>query len=146
MLLVSCQRFAIPKLAPMVSTAKDGKAKSTIAAVRSAISTERQKRILRGDVTDTITDLQYSRTWNKPIFDYFDNNNTLPILEYPIRSCKSSEARRSCWASYGGHKDRYYYYGSDGKWILFTLDSRGHFDCNKNAGSGKGAICRSLTE
>ena len=42
---------AVPKLAPIIDSAKTGKAKATIASVRSAIATERQKRILRGNLT-----------------------------------------------------------------------------------------------
>ena len=138
---------AVPKLAPIIGSAQDAKVRSTIASVRSAISTERQKRILRGDFATPIADLAFSRTgsgYNKPIFDYFDTNTSMPILEYPIRSCKSSTTSSSCWRS--SSKDTYYYYGSNGHWIKFTLDTKGHFNCDPNAAHGKGAICRSMTE
>ena len=39
---------AIPKLAPIVSNAKDAKAKSTVASVRNAIATQKQKLVLQG--------------------------------------------------------------------------------------------------
>ena len=42
---------AVPKLAPIIGSAQEAKAKATLASVRSALSTERQKLILRGNFT-----------------------------------------------------------------------------------------------
>ena len=43
---------AIPKLAATRDDAEISKARTTIASLRNAISTERQKRILKGDFSD----------------------------------------------------------------------------------------------
>ena len=43
---------AIPKLAATRDDAEISRARTTIASLRNAISTERQKRILRGDFSD----------------------------------------------------------------------------------------------
>ncbi len=44
--------IAIPKLAVTRDDALVAQARDTVAALRSAVATERQKRILRGDFTD----------------------------------------------------------------------------------------------
>ncbi len=48
--------IAIPKFSNTVTLAEISKAKSEVAAMRSAVATERQKRILRGLVDDNIED------------------------------------------------------------------------------------------
>ncbi len=50
--------FAIPKFAETGKLAYISRAESTVAALRSAIATERQKRILRGDTSSDITTTQ----------------------------------------------------------------------------------------
>jgi len=47
--------IAIPKFAATRDDAIISKARAEVAAMRSAIATERQKRILRGDFTDVVT-------------------------------------------------------------------------------------------
>jgi general secretion pathway protein G len=100
--------IAIPKFAATRDDATITKARATISSVRSALSTERQKRILRGDFSN-ISNLAYDNGNNKPIFDYFDGNNTAghEVLEYPLRSCVDSSAR-GCWKA-SSSSDRYLY-------------------------------------
>ncbi len=50
--------IAIPKFAETGKMAYISRAESTVAALRSAIATERQKRILRGDTSSDITTTQ----------------------------------------------------------------------------------------
>jgi len=87
--------IAVPKFAATRGDAIMTKAKTTVASVRSAIATERQKRILRGDFS-TITTLTSSTTLGDPIFDGFDGNVTTPVLEYPPLSCATATST-SCW-------------------------------------------------
>lgn len=87
--------IAVPKMAATRDDATITKAIATIGSVRSAIATERQKRILRGDFA-AIGDLALAGGNSQPIFDFFDGNNTLPVLEYPLRSCASGTAQ-GCW-------------------------------------------------
>ncbi len=47
--------IAVPKMAATRDDAVVSKARATVGALRSAITTERQKRILRGDADDAIT-------------------------------------------------------------------------------------------
>ena len=82
---------AVPKLAPIISDAKMAKARDTLSSVRSALATERQKKILRGSFSPIgdLGDATYA-------FRYFDNNASRPVLEYPIENCASASAT-SCW-------------------------------------------------
>ncbi|MBT8348897.1 MAG: hypothetical protein HKP62_05580, partial [Sulfurovum sp.] len=103
--------------------------------VRSAIATERQKRILRGDFT-AIGDLALAGGNNQPIFDFFDGNNTLPVLEYPIRSCASGAS--GCWTATSD--TQYTYTMPVSGTVVFTL-SNNRFDC-----PSADANCQLLTQ
>jgi general secretion pathway protein G len=87
--------IAIPKFAMNRDDAVISKAKSTVAAVRNAITTEAQKRILKGKF-DKIKQLSSATGFNKDIFDAFDGNTANPVLAYPLLSCKDSSAQ-GCW-------------------------------------------------
>ena len=82
---------AVPKLAPLINDAQTAKAKSTLASVRSALSTERQKLILQGKFTP-IGDLGDSTY----AFSNFDNDDARPVLDYPITNC-SGNSSSACW-------------------------------------------------
>lgn len=86
---------AIPKFAANRTDAEIAKARTTVAAVRNAISGEKQKRILRGNF-NKIFRLSSSNTAGAAIFDYFDNNSTLTILEYPPYACANA-SDTACW-------------------------------------------------
>ena len=85
---------AIPKFATNKDDAVISKAKTTISAVRSALSTERQKRILQGNFAP-IFRLSSGAVAGNPIFDAFDGNVTNPVLEYAPLSCRA--AQDGCW-------------------------------------------------
>ena len=87
--------IAIPKFAATRDDATISKAKTTVAAVRNAVSSERQKRILRGNF-DKIFKLTKNSADDNPIFDGFDGNTSAPVLEYPLQSCKDATAQ-GCW-------------------------------------------------
>ena len=128
--------IAIPRFAATRGDAIVTKAKATIASIRNSISTERQKRILRGDFT-AIGDLALVGGNNQPIFDFFDGNNTLPVLEYSLRSCADGAAK-GCWVRTDATTYTYSMPTSDT--VVFTL-SNNRFTCpdtNTN--------CRLLTE
>ncbi len=87
--------IAVPKFAATRDDATITKAITTVAAVRSALATERQKRILRGNF-DPLTSLGGATGSDQTLFDYYDGNTTgTRILEYPIESCSSGD--RGCW-------------------------------------------------
>ena len=134
--------IAIPKFAATRDDAVITKAITTVSAVRNAVATERQKRILRGDFTP-IGDLAFQNGVDKPIFDYFDGNNTLgnEVLEYPLRACKDANAR-GCWISTADTTYTYRMPASN-KNIVFILGNN-RFTCSTTGTTG--ADCRMLTE
>ena len=99
--------IALPRFASTADTAYLSKAQSTLATVRSALATERQKRILRGDTTTNITDLSLdslgAATTNA--FDHFSaDGQTTPayaeVLRYPVKACGTNQ--RACWSHTAG--------------------------------------------
>jgi len=135
--------IAIPKLAATRDDAMITKAATTVSSVRNSIATERQKRILRGNFT-AITDLAVNNGAGKPIFDFFDANNTAgnEILEYPLRSCADANAR-GCWSVTDDLTYVYRMpYGTVN--VTFTLGNN-TFDCDQDSGTF-GTECRMLTE
>ena len=92
---------AIPKFAVNRDDAVISKAKATVSSVRSALATERQKRILSGDFT-AITSLQSAGGVN--VFSTFSadlagNNNN--VLEYAITNCADHGVAQGCWQTAG---------------------------------------------
>ncbi len=88
---------AIPKFAATRDDALVSRARDTLASVRSAIATERQKRMLRGDFTK-ITDLSAGGAGK--VFDKFSadkDGNKNDVLEYPPESCSDD----GCWSGSG---------------------------------------------
>ena len=77
--------IAIPKLAATRDDAVMAKAKTTVASVRSALATLRQKRILRGNFTPID---------EGDVGTHFEN-----LLEYSVKSCSTS--RCGGWSSSG---------------------------------------------
>jgi len=131
--------IAVPKFAATRDDAIITKAIATIGSVRSAIATERQKRILRGDFTPiTSVDSGSAGNDDSPIFDNFDGATTTSrVLEYPLQTCKSGAV--GCWKRTATSKYTYYFpYAS--KTVVF--DSNGsRFDCVTN-----NADCKLLTQ
>jgi len=130
---------AIPRFAATRDDAVITKAITTVASVRSALATERQKRILRGSFTN-ITDLADANGANKMIFDEFEDNST--VLEYPLRACVDGNAR-GCWIS--GADNTYTFRMPDStNNIPFTL-ANNRITCDPdNATTGED--CKDLTE
>jgi len=86
--------IAVPRFAATRDDALITRGLSTLASVRSSISTERQKQILRGDFTG-ITSL---RGTGAGVFTKFNDNNGSLVLEYDVESC----SRIGCWRTTDG--------------------------------------------
>ena len=71
---------AVPKLAPVVETAKIGKAKATIATIRSAISTEHKIQTLDG----VFTDVQITNDPGRVFSSFTDSGNA--VLEHDLKA------------------------------------------------------------
>jgi len=118
---------AIPKLAPIVSNAKDAKAKATVASVRSAIATQKQKLVLQGEFGNitklrnddgVFTNLMYSKG-NGDV-------NGSRVLEYDVQKCTG---RSGCWNTSDGVTYTYYKTASDT--CIFKL-ANNRFDTNSS--------------
>lgn len=121
---------AIPKFAVTRDDATIAKAKSTVASVRNAVATERQKRILRGKFNQ-IFKLTNNSANDKPIFDAFDGNTSNPVLEYPLQSCKAGA--QGCWketvtGTAASPVSEYTYYMPISGTVVFELKNN-RFDC-----------------
>lgn len=103
--------IAIPKFAATRDDAIITRGMSTLAAVRNAIATERQKRVLRGDFT-SIGDLGAS---GGRIFTGFDNNASNPVLEYDMKSGTTN----GLWSQTDATTYVFHYFG--GSTCTFTL-------------------------
>ncbi len=86
---------AVPKLAMNRDDAVVTTAKSTISSIRSSLAIEKQRRVLRGDFK-AIFKLSKTSGYDKSIFDAFDGDDDLPVLEYPLISCEKSTST-GCW-------------------------------------------------
>ena len=107
--------IAIPKFDQASKVAQISKASSELAAVRSALSTERQKRILRGD-TDPITSLGSVFT----NFSAAADNSTPVVLSYPPTACASGAT--GCWTANVDSKTYVYSFPDTGD-AKFKLDN-----------------------
>ncbi|HGZ70003.1 MAG TPA: type II secretion system protein [Nitratifractor sp.] len=119
--------IAVPKFTATRDDATAVKAKTTVASIRSAISTEVQKRMMAGTYTPIANLGGTTGGYDKAIFDYFDGNNQNGrVLEYPPHSCKSASSK-GCWMRTGVNTYRYYFSGSSAT-VDFTV-SNNRFDC-----------------
>ena len=129
---------AIPKLAATRDDAVISKARATVASVRNAIATERQKRILRGDFTPVNALASDGGEGASAIFDVFNvdgrgvNN---PVLEYPMIPCASANAR-GCWVESAGPPTTYTYrVPASATNLKFTVNN--NFNCTNSAAACK---------
>jgi general secretion pathway protein G len=140
---------AIPRFAVNRDDAVVARAKSEVASIRSALATERQKRILTGTFTP-IFKLSSSVTAGAPVFDAFDGNVSKPVLEYAPLSC-SSTTSQECWretttGTVGSPISQYTFYMPVTGTVVFTL-ANNRFDCNLTAGTAKEMQdCKDLTQ
>lgn len=93
--------IAVPKFAATRDDATITKAIATIGSVRSAIATERQKRILRGDFTpiQSLNSDGGNNVFSK--FNADNDGNTDDVLEYPVTNCEAQEKAKGCWNANG---------------------------------------------
>ena len=88
---------AIPKFTQTSILAHDAKATSVLTSVMSAIATERQKRILKGDTAPIISlgsgDFAFSK------FSADSAGTTNDIVSHPVSNCGSDET--GCWTRSG---------------------------------------------
>jgi len=89
--------IAIPKFSATRDDAIIAKAKTTVASIRSSLSSEVQRRVLSGNYTKIVNVGGSIGAYGEKIFDYFDNDvNGTRVLEYPPTSCANANSN-GCW-------------------------------------------------
>lgn len=132
--------IAIPKFAATRDDAQVAKGRSDVAAIRSAIVSERQTRLLQGSST-YINKLHSSTT------SLFDGNGSSTLLQYGI-AVGSSNGHWNTPTTSGTSPTATatYTYTVAGKNVLFNYtQSSGTFDCNRTDAT-YGAMCKLLVD
>lgn len=113
--------IAVPKFTNTANLAYVSKGKTTLASVRNAIATERQKRVLMGDFNHPITDLCTGAS--SYVFTNFNadaNGSKREILRYPPKSGTSDGQ----WKKHDTNKYTFYFHdGSAAKSCTFKLNN-----------------------
>ncbi|UCN00665.1 type II secretion system GspH family protein [Sulfurimonas sp. SWIR-19] len=125
--------IAIPKFAATRTDAQISKARADIASVRSAILTDRQAHIIKGD-PDYISGLSQNST------TLFDGNGTRELLMYGIKAGNTD----GHWSTTDNAAPYLHYvYKVGGKNCAFTYSpTTGRFDLN----TGQDTICDKLVD
>ncbi len=132
--------IAIPKFSVTRDDAMATKAKTTVANIRTAMSSEVQKKILRADYTPISNLGGSTNSYDSTIFDYFDGNRSgSRILEYAPKSCKNSSAK-GCWMRTGTSEYTYIMPSGVGGSVKFKVNNN-RFECD-TAHNAEG--CRKL--
>jgi len=144
---------AIPKLAVTRDDAVITKAIATVSAVRNAIATERQKRILKGDLAHPITALNLDAAGVVTnVFDRFNRDRDdiaagnaagSRVLDYPISNCATLGKTNGCWTMNGTN---YRFITPDGVNIDFTILDAANAATNRFDCVNQDANCRLLTQ
>lgn len=122
--------IAIPRLAATRDDAQIAKGRSDVAAVRAAIVSERQSRLLQGD-TSYIDHLDHVGAASNDGDILFDNNGvaTRTLLQYGI----ASGATNGHWRKTAVDTYKFHVLGAD---TTFTYtQTTGRFDCVAGQGS-----------
>lgn len=132
--------IAIPRLAATRDDAQIAKGRSDVASIRSAIVSERQGRLLRGD-SSYINHLDHAAGVGENE-TLFDNNGSASntILMYGV----TSQNANGHWMKTNTDT---YTYQIMGEPITFTYSqSRGTFDCNRSIAGNQGIYCKALID
>lgn len=126
--------IAIPRLAVTRDDAQITKGRSDVASIRSAIITERQTRLLRGQsaYVNHLDDGAGTML--------FDTNGTVTILAYGI----APGTGNGHWAKTG--TDTYTYTVMNQPVTFTYTQANGKFDCNRTAAGNAGTYCKSLVD
>lgn len=136
--------IAIPKFSDTKDAAEIGASKATIASVKTAIATERQLRVLRGDFTVISALNADGGAFSKFSKDDGGNGVSRDVLESTIPLCGTDE--KGCWSSVANGAGTkvspsvYTYKMPDGATVAFNLED-GRFKCDPSD-----AGCKKLTQ
>ena len=112
--------IAVPKFAATRDDAIIAKARTTVGAVRSALATERQKRILRGDFNTMLVNPTGTR-----VFVIKTSTGEQNLTEYAVKKCPTAASGSNCW--FRSAKDTFIFRGPQGTTCTFKIDSKFRF-------------------
>ncbi|MBV5321692.1 MAG: prepilin-type N-terminal cleavage/methylation domain-containing protein [Sulfuricurvum sp.] len=133
--------IAVPKFAATRDDAQIAKGRSDVAAIRSAIVSERQARLLRGD-SAYINQLHHTTT------ELFDHNGTTTstLLQYGLATQNSSNGHWNASVTQMGTTWRYVFHVMNTD-INFDYNSTtGTFSCDRTATGNAGTYCQNLID
>jgi general secretion pathway protein G len=110
---------AIPKFAATRDDAIVAKARDTVAAMRTTLGMERQKRILRGNFNSS------GPAWpsyTSPVLAVTIGGQDLNLTEYPVKACPSASSGTGCWAR-TGTAGQFVFRGPQGTTCSFTVSN-----------------------
>lgn len=136
---------AIPRLAATRDDAEIAKGRSDVAAIRAAIVSERQSRLLQGQ-SSYINKLHSGNAGNFETL--FDTNGSagVTLLQYGITTQNQSDGHWDDTVAQVNGRWVYVFHvlGTD---INFVYNrARGTFDCNRSVGGKEGRYCQSLVD
>lgn len=132
---------AIPRMSGAINDANIAKARSDVAALRSAIASERQQRFLQGQ-SNFAAKLDNASTANgQEIFNGDETNATAGmLLTYPIIT-GSNDGQ---WIKLS---DTQYNFRNEGVNITFTYTpATGRFTCDRTATGDAGTYCQRIVD
>jgi len=125
--------IAIPKFAATRDDAIITKARATVAAVKSSVRTERQKRILKGDFANPITSLHNAANTVFDVFNADKDNQRRQVLETTVYDCTKLGKTTGCWKVVNTNEYRFVL--PDSTNVDFNL-TKSRFTCKNPASSG----------
>lgn len=137
--------IAVPRLAVTRDDAQIAKGRSDVSAIRSAIVSERQVRLLRGD-SSYINQLHVGAAGSKTTL--FDNNGTVEntLLQYGLITQNSTNGHWDDTVQQSGTNWRYIFRVMNTD-INFDYNStNGTFSCNRSAAGSQGTLCQNLID
>jgi len=124
--------IAIPRLAATRDDAVITKARATVAAVKSSVRTERQKRILKGDFANPITSLHNATNTVFDVFNADKDGQRRQVLETTVYDCSKLGKSTGCWSVSGSD---YVFTLPDGNDVDFNL-TNSRFTCKSPGSNG----------
>lgn len=136
---------ALPRLAASRDDAQMAKCRSDIAAIRSAIMSERQTRLLRGD-SSYISQLHVGTAGEKTTLFDSNGSSTSTLLQYGIVTKDNSDGHWDSTVAQNGTSWRYILRIMDTN-INFDYNStNGRFDCDRSVSGKAGTYCKKLVD
>lgn len=136
--------IAIPRLGSTINDAKITKGRSDIAAIRAAIVSERQSRLLQGQ-SNYINKLHNGNAGN--FNTIFDSNGSSTLLQYGITTQNASDGHWDDTVAQNANNNWEYTFRVMNTNVKFEYNlTNGTFRCDRTAEGTAGTLCQNLTD